>query len=179
MLKSGEEGTDFSCDIVRMSEGREESPSQIFAPSSNILSYFNLLLSPTKKVFAESWSTSIEIIEIIDHPVDFELVDPPPKFSYHSRFTPFPVVGKGRSGRLSNSSRLTSLLRLFARQVSVCFHEFDNRIVRLCNSSIRYVSPLYPNGCYRERNLYAANLSTVRPCFPEFATVLVRVKWLN
>lgn len=100
-------------------------------------------------------------IEIIDHPVDFELVDPPPKFSYHSRFTPFPVVGKGRSGRLSNSSRLTSLLRLFARQVSVCFHEFDNRIVRLCNSSIRYVSPLYPNGCYRERNL---SPRIYRPC---------------
>lgn len=143
----------------------EESPSL-----SDILSYLNLSLGPTKRIFAESWSTSV------DSSVDFESSQ---SLTLLQNFliTSFPVIGKGRSGRLSNSSRLASLLRLFARQVSVCFHEFDNRIVRLCNSSIRYVSPLYPNGSYRERNLYAANLSTVRPCFLEFAMLFV--KWLN
>lgn len=126
-----------------MGEVGEESPSL-----SDILSYLNLSLGPTKRIFTESWSTSV------DSSVDFESSQ---SLTLLQNFliTSFPVVGKGRSGRLSNSSRLASLLRLFARQVSVCFHEFDNRIVRLCNSSIMYRhfirTEVIGNGIYTPR----------------------------
>lgn len=83
-----------------------------------------------------------------------------------------PLSGKGR-GSHSNSSRRHCFDYLFSRWAFV-FTSFVNRIVRLCNSSIRYVS-----ATLSERKLSRTEFTRREFIDSEFAMVLLRVKRLN